>query len=296
MNAAVVRMAEAVTDSWFGHHISGRIELPLSALAAIAWHGPEPEHAPGATTEMLGWDTDHTLGYIRSQWRRFGRLRPDLANPAAPFLLAWLGDTPLTEREEKAVHAVVRAALRANLFSLTLPDARFDVDLFGVTLTLLKAGGANKAGAAYYTPSHIADVMARILGLTDEASIHEPACGTGGLLRAAAALMRDRGRDPHTVEWVAVDIDELAIACLAANVIIWDLGYQVLLGVADVLTEHWIPKARKMRAETITVALEAERARRVLDAVIALENPTPEPEAATSGAPASPTPMEKESL
>ncbi|WP_435112744.1 N-6 DNA methylase [Nocardiopsis synnemataformans] len=291
-DAAVRRLAEAVTETWHGHHISGRIELPLSALAAFAWLGPDAQHAHTVTEDLLGWDTEQTLAFIRSQWRTFGTLRPDLVNPASPFLLAWLGEQPLTPKEEKAVHGVVQAALRADLYALTQPDIRYYVDLFGVTLTLLKAGGANKAGAAYYSPGSVTDLLVRLLGKVDNDSVHEPACGTGGFLRALAAHMREQGRDPHTVKWAAVDIDELAIACLSVNVIIWDLGYQVLLGVADVLVEDWVPKARAMRAETIAIAQETRRARALLDVIRALETPTPDPEAATSGAPASPTTKE----
>ncbi|WP_373298070.1 N-6 DNA methylase [Streptomyces abikoensis] len=51
--------------------------------------------------------------------------------------------------------------------------------------------------------------------------VHEPACGSGGLLRAAAQGMRERGLDPASVHWSGVDIDQIAAACTAVNAIVW---------------------------------------------------------------------------
>ncbi|MFD6094772.1 N-6 DNA methylase [Nocardiopsis flavescens] len=271
--SATVALAEKVTEAWFSGNVPGRIELPLSALAATAFLGPDPEHAYSAAKEIEAWDADHTVEFMRQKWRHFGLARPDLINPASPFLLAWWGEKPISEKEKKAVHEVVQAAVKSGIFLLTLEECRYDVDLFGITLTMLKAGGATRAGAAYYTPSHIADVMANVIGLGDGESINDPASGTGGLFRAAAALMRAQGRNPHDVEWVANDIDELAIACLAANSIIWDLGYKVVLAVGDTLTELPVPKAKRMRAETVGLAVDLYRWRRVL---ALLDGPTSE--------------------
>jgi hypothetical protein len=276
LDTAVAKLAEAVTGAWFAHHISGRIELPLSALAAVAFLAPDSEHVRPATQEMLAWDTNHTMQFARNKWREFAQVRPDLVNPAAPFLIAWLGSTPLTTKEEQAVHDVVRAALRADLFALTLPDARYNVDLFGHTLTLLKAGKAVKAGSAHYTPADVCELITRTMGPPTGDSVFEEASGTGGLIRVAAARLREQGRDPHDVAWGAADVEEMAIACLAANVVVWDLGHHVLLGVADALGRDWIPQAQAMRAETIALAREVAHARPFLDASQALMNPTPE--------------------
>ena len=47
--------------------------------------------------------------------------------------------------------------------------------------------------------------------------------------------MRTVGRDPAAMSWSAVDIDELAVAALAANAVLWELGPTVIPGVGDSL-------------------------------------------------------------
>jgi hypothetical protein len=86
------------------------------------------------------------------------------------------------------------------------------------------------------------------------ATVHEPAAGTGGMLRAVAQSMRRAGRDPAAVRWVAVDIDEMAIACLAVNAHLWGLGPLVLLGVGNTLTDDWQARAEGERRECVELA------------------------------------------
>src|SRR5690606_16779413 len=138
--------------------------------------------------------------------------------------------------------------------SLTTDKTRRRVDLFGPALTLLKADKAQAAQGAFYTPSALSDLMARMLRLGDGETIHEPAVGTGGMLRTAAQAIRDQGRDPARVTWVGVDIDPLAIACAAVNAVLWGLGPRVLLGVGDALTDDWYTRALAQREETIALA------------------------------------------
>jgi hypothetical protein len=51
-----------------------------------------------------------------------------------------------------------------------------------------------------------------------------------------------------------VDIGPLAIACLAVNAVLWELGTQVILGVGDALTDDWQTRALAQRNETVEVA------------------------------------------
>jgi len=68
-------------------------------------------------------------------------------------------------------------------------------------------------------------------------SIAEPAAGTGGMLRAAAQVIREAGHDPAEMLWVANDIAPLPVACMAVNCHVWGLGHGVVLGTANSLAE-----------------------------------------------------------
>ncbi|MFD8993457.1 N-6 DNA methylase [Streptomyces abikoensis] len=83
--------------------------------------------------------------------------------------------------------------------------------------------------------------------------VHEPACGSGGLLRAAAQGMRERGLDPASVHWSGVDIDQIAAACTAVNAIVWGLGPRVTVACADILAR---PDAVEQAAEEARTVIE----------------------------------------
>lgn len=55
----------------------------------------------------------------------------------------------------------------------------------------------NKAGE-FYTPRSVVRLMVDILDPKEGESVYDPACGTGGMLLAAVAHMRERGGDPRT--------------------------------------------------------------------------------------------------
>ncbi|KPM50272.1 hypothetical protein ACG83_41220, partial [Frankia sp. R43] len=210
---------------------------------------------------MTGTDEAGLLGFLRATWQMFARVRPDLFPRV--FLLAapWFTEPAPDPDLLRAVRRVVDAALRAGLHEL-LAVARYDVDLFGPLLMVLRTRGARAARGQYYTPPDLADLLARLGGTVPQAGelVWEPTAGTGGLLRAAAQAIRDAGGDPRTIRWVAVDRDELALAALATNVIIWDLGPQVLIGHGDVLADDWQARALGERAEALALARDVHQA------------------------------------
>lgn len=67
-------------------------------------------------------------------------------------------------------------------------------------------------------------------------TFHDPAAGTGGLMRAAALTLRLQGADPHEYMWSMNDVDPLAVACCAVNATVWSLGPHVLISRSDTLT------------------------------------------------------------
>jgi hypothetical protein len=265
------KIAEAVNDAWHGAHGHGNIEIPVSVVAALSFISPPRGERGDIESWLRSLDIDDFAEFMRYQWRHFVLVRPDLVNPAWPLINVWHGDYPLDKSAIKAARLVAGAALSAGQLELTGTAMRTETDLFGALLSELRPPSARAARGQIYTPPEICDLLARLVGVDDHCAIHEPTAGTGGMLRATAQAIRAQGRDPTTVTWYAVDIDALAIACLAVNTVLWELGFKVVLGVADVLTDDWITRALAQREESIDIASSARQARAFLDAYHALD-------------------------
>jgi hypothetical protein len=262
----VQRVTEAVDRTWHRSPpaVAGRIEVPLSVVAALSLL--TPDDAAGVAASLSAMPAGVFAGLLRGVWRSYVNLRPDLTPRAYP-LFSWLFTNDIPDPLLDAAQNTAHAAVTAGLFEVTGTDARHEVDLLGVLLTEFRSESARKGHAQVYTPTDVAQVMADLLGVDDVAeggSVHEPAAGTGGLFRAVAQAMRRAGRDPATVRWVAVDIDELAVACLAVNAVLWGLGPDVLLGVGNALTDDWQAQAEGERRECIELAVSIRRDRTVL--------------------------------
>jgi type I restriction-modification system DNA methylase subunit len=104
------------------------------------------------------------------------------------------------------------------LFSYTvLALAEEPCDFLGSVFMRLALG--NKNLQQFFTPWEVARVMAA-LQLSDVSdllktqpfvTVHEPCCGAGCMMLAAAEVLREQGHDPLSSMWVcAIDIDPLA--------------------------------------------------------------------------------------
>jgi hypothetical protein len=260
------RIAAAVAQAWHTAFASDRPEIPLSVVAALALRTPDTtDERTWITSRLLGADDDGLLGFLRATWTLYATVRPDLAHRIVPLAAPWYTDPLPGPDLMRAVRRVVQVALGAGLHEL-LDAARFDVDLLGPLLSTLRTPKARAARGQEYTPDDVADLLVRLGGVPEPGqSICEPTAGTGGLLRAVAQAIRDTGGDPHTRHWVAVDLDELAVAALAVNTVIWDLGPHVLIAHGDALTDDWQPRAVGQRAETLTLLTRLHGANRALD-------------------------------
>lgn len=285
-----LRIADTVDEAWHSAHGHGDLDIPVSVVASLLLIAPPPEERDHAAVELLALDREQFAAVMRQQWSLFIQLRPDLINRAWPLARIWHGEPGITDLKLRGAHRVAHGALTQGLWHLSADaQTRSSLDLLGLVLTTLRGTKAAQAQGKYYSPAPLCEVIARLLGSPHEGTaIHEPAAGTGGMLRAMAQLMREHGRDPHTVTWAAVDIDELAVACLAVNAVLWNLGHRVLLGVGDTLTEDWLTRARQERYETVALAQQLRRDRRMLAALRQLSAPTPTPETESRQSPEGP--------
>lgn len=269
------RIAERLVDAWHGTRASDRLEVPLSAVAALCLIStPTLENKAGIATAVLDMPADHFADLVRGLWAYFVRLRPDLVNAAWPLTSVWLHpEDHLSDEAVRAAKTAVDAAVRADLFGLTGTHRREDTDLLGTVLTLLRPRSALQSRGQYYTPSHLALMIADLSDIEENASVCDPTVGTGGMFRAAAQSLRQRDRDPGTVLWVGGDIDSYAVACLAVNAVVWRLGNNVVLGTGDSLTEDWVPRAFALRNEPVQLAASLRRDRAMIEAFQALTAP-----------------------
>lgn len=266
-----VAIAEAVDTAWNTSNHSGRRDVALSVVAALSLIGQRDPHGPDLAEQLRAQNAEDFAGTLREIYTALVNARPDLTHLVFP-LMQWVFDEPQPALQRAAKYTA-DAALYEGQLELTGTDNRYDTDLLGIVLTLLKSDSAGKANAQIYTPSAIAETMGEVLMAELNApregqSIMDPAVGTGGLFRAAAQVMRERGQDPSTVSWYGADIDDLAIAACAVNSVLWRLGPRMLLCVADTLTEgDWAHRAEAQRTEILQLTETIRRDKLMISAV-----------------------------
>lgn len=236
----VHHLAGRVSDTWAGRFAGSGIELPLSAVGALAQvRGEDPRAAREA---FLGLPADQAAHVLRLLWHRFASTRPDLVYRVLP-LARWSYGSAEQDQQTTLV-AVARTAVKAGLFDLTMSAQVRTVDVFGPLLMALRPKKACERNGQFYTPADVAELLARGSGIPEPgASIHESSVGTGGLILAFAEHARAHDVDPATLRWDLVDIDPVATACLAVNVDLWALGPNVLIGCGDALADDWRERA-----------------------------------------------------
>jgi hypothetical protein len=193
-------------------------------------------------------------------WGRVLRRRPDLIAPLHP-MIGWLFPDPAAPGGDGGldglgdpVRAVALAAVRAGQLELTGTERRFEVDLLGIVLPLPRPGNALGSCGQYYTPAPVSELTAATVGVREYSRIHDPAMGTGGMFRAVAHRLRAQGLDPRTVAWSGGDIDEIAVACAAANSLLWGLGPDTLFYQGDALGDDHYKRVRARRRACLGVA------------------------------------------
>lgn len=239
--ARALAIGEAVAATWHRQHGGTAIEVPIGVVAALSLIRQKDPQGPDLTAQILSQDGPQLIGVLREIWSMHWIHRPDLIDRAR-VLHEWLNEE-VDEQRVYVVRAVTKTALDRGLFDLTAhedPYLRSATDVLSPVMMCLRSKGAQQGLGEYHTPPSAAEAMAEMVAagsavemgvLAGETRagqhIHDPAGGSGGLLRAAAQVIRERGQDPCDFQWSMCDIDEIAAACGAVNAIIWNLGPRV---------------------------------------------------------------------
>ncbi|GAA5120959.1 N-6 DNA methylase [Haloechinothrix salitolerans] len=259
-------IAGAVDTAWNKSNHSGRRDVALSVVAALSLVSQRDSHGPDLAEQLQAQTAHDFTGTVQSIYTALVNARPDLTHLVYP-LMAWVFDEP-DRTLQNAAKRTADAALGEGQLELTGTHDRYDTDLLGVLLTLLKTHTAGRANAQIYTPTPVADLMAQMTPPEENTAVYDPAVGTGGLFRAAAQAMRTQHRDPATVSWYGADIDDLAIASCAVNSLLWGLGPRILLCVANTLAEgDWATRAEAQRAEVLQLTKTIRRDKLMINAI-----------------------------
>ncbi|NBH04550.1 N-6 DNA methylase [Amycolatopsis sp. SID8362] len=231
----------------------------VATLAAL----PEKDSCGHNVSEsVLSWDADTFHDFARHTWSSVIRHRAEITHLLHP-MIAWIFDDPDRDVRGHAL-AVAQAALRAGQPHLTGTDLRFDVDLLGTVLTVLRPKSVLKARGQFYTPGSVAKLLAGMSDIQEHGNVTDPMMGTGGMFRAAAEVMRERDRDPRTIRWIGCDVDSLAVACATVNSMIWNLGTDIVFRTGNTLEPGWPEVALAQREELRRLGRDLERDRMVL--------------------------------
>ncbi|SEU47829.1 DNA methyltransferase family protein [Nonomuraea wenchangensis] len=253
------KLAEKIAAAWHASNISEAIAVPLGVTATLALLGQQDLHeGRDVAQHVLGLDAAALYGFLRRLWAHAWLYDPYLVSCCRP-LAAWLDAEEPADELLRAIHAVARSAVTGGLLGLTGhpdPVERCHYDALGALLTVLRSPGDRHALAEHHSPPDLTALLVQLALLETPAagrSFDDCAAGTGGMIRAAALMLRLSGADPADYRWSMGDLDPLAAACCAVNAMIWGLGSHVLIFCGDTLASGNGP------------ALAARRRREVLD-------------------------------
>jgi N-6 DNA Methylase len=261
------RVAERAAEAWYSYQGTSDSDIAVGVVAALALTARADPAGPDPAKILIGSSDDEIVQMLAEVWSMFWISRPDLARLVGPFA-GWLNDDDPSPSRVKAAAHVARAAAKAGLLDMAHNGTLLDTDVIGTTYLNMRSDSGRQARGEFYTPPNLCDMMAAMtLGsdLKPGMSIAEPAAGHGGMLRAAANHIRQRGMNPGDFWWVVNDISPVVVAGLAVNCHVWDLGPRIVIGVADTLREpDWPERAWREQQEVTAQRDEQMRLARSL--------------------------------
>jgi hypothetical protein len=220
------------------------MEIPVGIVATLAlW--PLKEHPRTLAEFLRGLDAQQLIACVREVAAYWWMRRPDLIDTASP-LFRWAEEGKFTKNELAAIQATFHAALKANALDHTGhadPAWNSEIDLMSWAVTTLRHKSARSGLGEYHTPPEVCDMIAAQTFGNDPQRIREgysvldPCAGTGGMFRSAVNHVRSMGIDPARMTWFAQELDPLAAAGCAVNMIVWGMGPNAMVACGDTLAE-----------------------------------------------------------
>lgn len=253
-------IAEACADAWWRSYGASSLEVPFGTVAAVTLIAGDSKRFGGRDpdTYLQNLTRDRAFGLLQQTWGELWLVRPDLADAASPIHSWATGERRPSDGELDGARAVFGAASRYGVFEYTAGIGTDDpyvparqADLLGCLVQIMRSAGDRGARGEFYTPPDVCDVVARMTmpdGVRPGESVCDPASGTGGMVRATAAWMRELGQDPARARWYLNDIVWSTAALAAVNAYLWGLGPHVFIGHVDALADPAWPQAATERS------------------------------------------------
>lgn len=108
----------------------------------------------------------------------------------------------------------------------------------------MEAGPGNKNTGQFFTPFHVSKVCAAMALAGEDGkeriTLNEPSCGAGGMVIAAAAVLRERGINyQRCLDVVAQDLDWKGVYMCYVQLSL--LGIRAVVAQGDTLSEPYVP-------------------------------------------------------
>ena len=126
------------------------------------------------------------------------------------------------------------------------------VDILGQLY--MELGLASKENGQYFTPSSVCELMAeftagdnlRSTSQYDFVTLHDPACGSGGMILAFTRKLIRMGRNPADHLWVqCIDVNRVAALMAYIQLSLWNIPAEIVVGntLSLKFKEHWYTPA-----------------------------------------------------
>ena len=120
------------------------------------------------------------------------------------------------KREQQYTHILEKYGIHSSIFPemlgvLTMAAEERIEDILGEVY--MASGCGNKFTGQFFTPFHVSKLVAELMALRYTAgTVHEPSCGSGGMILAVASVLKEQGIDyRRKMRVIAQDLDWKAV-------------------------------------------------------------------------------------
>jgi type I restriction enzyme M protein len=148
--------------------------------------------------------------------------RIEQANPTT--LAAIFGDVQWSNKEKLPESALMGLRDEFSTFHFDPESTPGDVmgDAYEYLLKYFADESGKKAGE-FFTPRHVTRVLAEILDPQDGESVHDPTCGSAGMLIEVVNEVRRKGGDPRTLRLSGQEVSLTTAAIARMNLFMHDI-------------------------------------------------------------------------
>ncbi|MFI9253704.1 N-6 DNA methylase [Streptomyces sp. NPDC053069] len=138
-----------------------------------------------------------------------------------------------------------------------LNSQRVSADMLGQAYEWLIAkfaAASGKGGGEFYTPAEVGNLMAVLLDPQDDDDIHDPTCGSGGLLLQCVNHARRQARNTRSLSLSGQELNPETWAIARMNMLLHGVGEASEIKLGDTLAAPSFLDGNKLRTFDIVIA------------------------------------------